>query len=188
MFTAVTEEFFLTAKITPVYQGRIIDLNIENVQLPDGRRFDLEIVHHPGGAATVALDEKHNICLLRQYRHAAGGWLWELPAGKLDAREPPLHTARRELQEEAGLSAEHWTHLGPIVSSPGVFTEVIHLYLARKLGKVESQTEDEEYIEVHWMPFSTAVAWATDERIVDAKTVIGIFRAHALLQHENEVL
>ncbi len=175
----------MTARITPVYRGKIIDLNIEKVQLPNGRRFDLEIVHHPGGAATVALDEAHNICLLRQYRHAAGGWLWELPAGKLDAQEPPLQTARRELQEEAGLAAEHWQSLGSMVSSPGVFTEVIHLFLARQLGEVESQTEEEENIEVHWMPFSTAVTWAADERIVDAKTVIGIFRAHALLQDDN---
>ena len=177
----------MTARITPIYQGKIIDLNIESVQLPNGRRFDLEIVHHPGGAATVALDEKHNICLLRQYRHAAGGWLWELPAGKLDAPEPPLQTAQRELQEEAGLTAEHWQSLGPMVSSPGVFTEVIHLFLARELGKVDPQTEEEEYLEVHWMPFSTAVVWAAAERIIDAKTVIGIYRAQALLQGRNVV-
>ena len=175
----------MTARITPVYRGKIIDLNIENVQLPDGRKFDLEIVHHPGGAATVALDEKRNICLLRQYRHAAGGWLWELPAGKLDAREPPLQTAQRELQEEAGLSAEKWQSLGPMVSSPGVFTEVIHLFLARNLVDVDAQTEEEECIEVHWMPFSTAVSWAAEERIIDAKTVIGIFRTQALLQSES---
>lgn len=172
----------MTAKITPIYQGKIIDLNIENVELPDGHRFDLEIVHHPGGAATVALDEKHNICLIRQYRHAAGGWLWELPAGKIDDREPPQQTAQRELQEEAGLSAELWQSLGSVISSPGIFTEVIHLFLARKLTDVGSQTEEEEHIEVHWMPFTTALAWASDQRIVDAKTVIGIFRAHALLQ------
>lgn len=182
---AVVRRIFLTAKIHPIYQGKIIDLNIENIELPDGRRFELEIVHHPGGAATVALDEKRNICLLRQYRHAAGGWIWELPAGKIDDREPPLQTAQRELKEEAGLNAEHWHGLGSLVSSPGVFTEVIYLFLARKLIDVGTQTEEEECIEVHWMPFSTAVAWATDHQIVDAKTVIGIFRAQAFLQQDE---
>src|SRR5580700_4460862 len=91
----------------------------------------LEVVHHPGGAATVALDGEERICLLRQYRYVAGGWLWELPAGKLEPDEPPLATAQRELAEEAGVRARHWRSLGTVLSSPGVFTERLHLFLAR---------------------------------------------------------
>ncbi len=172
----------MTQHITPIYQGTIIDLNIEEVRLPDGRMFDLEIVRHPGGAATVALDDKAQVCLLRQYRHAAGGWLWELPAGKLDPDEAPRITAERELQEEAGLAAKQWNTLNSMISSPGVFTEVIHLFLARELSSVNAQTEDQECIEVHWLPFSEALSWAGKEKIVDAKTVIGLYRAQTFLQ------
>src|SRR3989304_680585 len=91
-----------------IFKGRIIRLTLDTVQLPNGATAGLEIVHHPGGAAVVALDAAGRVCLLRQYRHAAGGWMWELPAGKLDGGEPPLTTAQRELQEEAGLHAAHW--------------------------------------------------------------------------------
>ena len=172
----------VTTPITPIYQGDIIDVNIENVRMPDGRQFDLEMVRHPGGAAAVALNEKNQVCLLRQYRHAANGWLWELPAGKLDHPEKPLQTAQRELHEEAGLCARTWDSLGSLVSSPGVFTEVIHLYLARGLTQVQTRIEDYECIEIYWYPFSTALAWANSGKIIDAKTLIGIFRAATLIK------
>jgi ADP-ribose pyrophosphatase len=115
--------------------------------------------------------------VLRQFRHAAAGWLWELPAGKLDPGEAPLATAQRELAEEAGVQASDWKSLGRIVSSPGVFTEVIHLYLARGLTAVTSATEDHELIEVHWLPFERALAMARSGEITDAKSVAGLFRA-----------
>ena len=172
----------MTTPITPIYQGDVIDVNIENVRLPDGRQFDLEIVHHPGGAAAVAINGENHVCLLRQYRHAANGWLWELPAGKLDHQEKPLQTAQRELREEAGLCAQTWDSLGSLVSSPGVFTEVIHLYLARELTMVPTQIESHECIEIYWHPFSTALTWANTGKIIDAKTLIGIFRAADLLR------
>jgi len=83
--------------VKPIYKGKIIEVNIETVALPHGGSCELEIVHHPGGAAAVALDVEDKVCLLRQYRHAAGGWIWELPAGKLDPGEEPRLTAQREL-------------------------------------------------------------------------------------------
>jgi ADP-ribose pyrophosphatase len=138
---------------------------------------DLEIVHHPGGAAVVALDAENRVCLLRQYRHAAGGWLWELPAGKLDNAEAPLLCAQRELEEEAGLRDADWQSLGKIVSSPGVFTEVIHLYLARTLTAVPTRMEEHEVIEVHWLPWAEALRMAQAGEIEDAKTLAGLLRA-----------
>src|SRR3569832_1828353 len=90
---------------TTHFKGRVVSLTVDEVTLPNGHRAGLEIIHHPGGAAAVAIDDKQQVCLLRQYRLAAGDWLWELPAGKLEPNEPPLETAQRELIEEAGTRA-----------------------------------------------------------------------------------
>jgi ADP-ribose pyrophosphatase len=162
-----------------IYAGKFIRLTIDTVQLPNGATAELEIVHHPGGAAVVALDAKNRICLLRQYRHAAGGWLWELPAGKLDNAEASLLCAQRELEEEAGMRAQDWQSLGKIISSPGVFTEVIYLYLARALSAVPTRMEEHEVIEVHWLPWGDAWRMAQDGEIKDAKTLAGVLRAQA---------
>lgn len=173
---------------TQVHAGRVLELAIERVALPDGSEIELEIVHHPGGAATVALDEQDRVCLLRQYRHASGGWLWELPAGRLDPGESGRSTAQRELAEEAGLEAAEWIDLGPLHSSPGVCTEVIHLWLARGLSTTEQELEPGELIEVHWLPLSQALDWCHDATITDAKTLIGLYRAGAYIRSALELL
>jgi ADP-ribose pyrophosphatase len=169
----------------PMFRGRVVDVALETVMLPNGREVELEIIRHPGGAAAVALDPAGRVCLLRQFRHAAGGWLWELPAGKIDPGEDPFDTARRELMEEAGVEASGWTPLGRLDSSPGVFTEVIHLYLARDLRHAEHDHEQDEVIEIAWVPLAQAVEWSLDGTITDAKTLIGVFRAAALLQRQR---
>ena len=166
----------MSIKQRKIYTGKIIRLTLDTVQLPNGATAELEIVHHPGGAAVVALDAENRVCLLRQYRHAAGGWLWELPAGKLDNGEAPLLCAQRELEEEAGMQAADWQSLGKIVSSPGVFTEVIHLYHARALSAVPTRMEEHEVIEVHWLPWAEALRMAQAGEIEDAKTLIGLLR------------
>lgn len=167
--------------LTCVFHGRVIQVNVERVQLPNGSVADLEIIHHPGGAAVVAIDAQQQICLLRQFRHAANGWLWELPAGKIDNREPPLQTAQRELEEEAGATAAHWESLGDVVSSPGVFTEVIHLFLATSLRAVPARPEEHEVLEIHWKPLTEALQMAQSGEIRDGKSLVGIFRAAARL-------
>jgi 8-oxo-dGTP pyrophosphatase MutT (NUDIX family) len=167
--------------VETIYEGRVVRLTRERVELPNGSIADLEIVHHPGGAAVVAVDDAKRVCLLHQFRHAAQGWVWELPAGKIDNREPPLETAHRELEEEAGMRAGEWRSLGDALSSPGVFTEVIHLYLATALHATEHRPEEHEVFEVHWLPFAQALDMARSGEIRDAKSVIGLFRASALL-------
>jgi ADP-ribose pyrophosphatase len=169
-----------------VFRGRIIDVGLEAVRLPTGQEVQLEIIRHPGGAAVVALDQDDRVCLLRQYRHAGGGWLWELPAGKLDSGEAPFSTAVRELAEEAGIQAGAWVPLGRMLSSPGVFTEIIHLYLGRDLTPLPHSHEGDEVIEIHWLDFQRALAWCLDGTIEDAKTLVGIFRAAILLGRLTE--
>lgn len=159
-----------------IYRGRIVDLVLESTTLPNGRAMQLEVVRHPGGAAVVALDADGRVCLLRQYRHAAGGWIWELPAGKRDAGEDPRQTAARELEEEAGLTARRWQPLGGILSSPGVFTEVVYLFLAQELTRVPARAERHEVFEVHWVALTDAIGRVMDGDINDAKTVVGLLK------------
>jgi ADP-ribose pyrophosphatase len=172
----------MAESIRNVFKGRVLTLNLEQVRLPNGRVAELEIAHHPGGAAVVALDASGRVCLLRQFRHAAGGWLTELPAGKLDDGEPPLECAQRELAEEAGMLARRWDRLGEYFSSPGVFTEVIHLFLARDLEATEARPEEHEVFEASWIPLDEAVALAAGGQLHDAKTLIGLLWARDRLR------
>jgi ADP-ribose pyrophosphatase len=172
----------MSASIRNVFRGRVLTLNLEQVRLPNGRVAELEIAHHPGGAAVVALDAEGRVCLLRQFRHAAGGWLTELPAGKLDGGEPPLACAQRELAEEAGAIARRWEKLGEFFSSPGVLTEVIHLYLARDLTATDAQPEEHEVLEARWIPLDDAVGLAASGRLQDAKSLIGLLWAREKLR------
>lgn len=172
----------MTESIRNVFTGRVLTLNLERVRLPNGRVAELEIAHHPGGAAVVALDDAGRVCLLRQYRHAAGGWLTELPAGKLDGGEPPLECAQRELAEEAGVTARHWEKLGECFSSPGVLTEVLHLFLARGLAPADARPEDHEVFEASWIPLDEAVNLAARGQLRDAKSLIGLLWAQERLR------
>jgi ADP-ribose pyrophosphatase len=161
----------------PIYSGSVVDLGLETVVLPTGKTCELEIIRHPGGATALAVDAENQVCLLRQYRHATGGWMWELPAGKIDPGEQPEETARRELAEEAGVSAKEWTHLGKMASSPGIFTEVVHLYYARNLAKTDSNVHADEVLEVHWIDMEEALNWVASGKIYDAKSVIALLWA-----------
>lgn len=165
----------MTGKLQPIYQGRIIQLNLENVHLPNGKDAELEIVHHPGGVAVVAEDASGRLCLIRQFRHAVGGWLWEFPAGKREPGEPPEVTAQRELLEEAGVEAGHWHKLGQLVPSPGILTEVVHVYYAKDLRHSTHAHEDEEVIEIHWLARDEIEDMVRQGVIVDAKTLIGLY-------------
>jgi ADP-ribose pyrophosphatase len=160
-----------------IFDGRVIQVSVDTVDLPNGVRLPLEIVRHPGGAAAVAIDADNRVCLLRQYRHAAGGYIHELPAGKLEPNEAPELTVQRELAEEAAVSATHWESLGTYFSSPGVFTEVIHLYLATHLSPAIAAPESGEVFQVEWWPLQQAVEKALNGELADAKTIIGILRA-----------
>ena len=168
-------------KRTTHFRGRVITVTVDEVVLPNGCMAELELIHHPGGAVVVAVDTEGQVCLLRQYRHAAGEWLWELPAGKLEPGEDPLVTARRELTEEAGVSARDWRSLGTYFSSPGVLTEVLHLFLATGLEPARAAPESSEVFEVQWMPLEEAFERASRGDIRDGKTALGLVRAYHFL-------
>ena len=172
-------------KQTLHYSGRVVSLTTDEVVLPNGHRALLEVVHHPGGAAVAAIDAEERVCLLRQYRYVADGWIWELPAGKLEPQEPPLATAQRELIEEAGISAQTWRDLGVCLPSPGVFSERIYLYMATALAAAAEAHEHAEVIQVHWVPLQQACLWALDGTINDMKTAVGLLRARNMYRQHG---
>jgi ADP-ribose pyrophosphatase len=160
-----------------VYDGRIVHLEVEHVRLPNGVEIDLEIVRHPGAAAVVAEDDG-TVILIRQYRHAGGGYLWEIPAGTLHAGEAPDACARRELAEEAGVEAGELVRLGSILTTPGFCDEWIHLFLARQLHPVGTRHDHDEVIaEVRRMPWDEVLRMIGSADIVDAKSLVGLYHA-----------
>ncbi len=167
-----------TLESRTIFTGRVIKLNQEKVRLPDNTVDDLEIVYHPGGAAIVAVNNNNQVCLLHQYRHAVGDWVWEIPAGMLEQDDSsPVKRAQQELQEESGCTAKQWIDLGNIQTSPGIFTEKVYLFLATEISYGEQRLEQGEVIEVRWVDFSKALQQAQDGKITDAKTCIALFRA-----------
>jgi len=171
----------MTTPRKSIYQGKIVDLGLDTVSLPPHPPFELEIVRHPGGAGVLAVNEQQQVCLIYQFRHAVGGWIWEVPAGKIDPGEAPRHTAERELQEEAGLNADDWCDLGSMYSTPGFCSEVVYLYLARQLQSIPLSHEPLEFIEIHWVDYAEALRWVHQDKIRDAKTVIALLRAQPYL-------
>jgi ADP-ribose pyrophosphatase len=166
-----------------VYRGRIVDLGIERITLPNGTEVELEVIRHQGASAVAAVDEAGRVALIRQFRHAAGGYIWELPAGVLDRPgEPPEACAGRELLEETGLRAGRLTHLATILTTPGFTDERIHLFLGQDLQEERSAHEDDEVIaEVRRLPLHEALAMVPRGDIVDAKTICGLHLAAARL-------
>ena len=163
------------------FTGKIITVETAKAELPNGHILEMEAVRHPGGSAVVALNEQGQVCLLKLYRCVFDEWLWELPAGKNDFEEPPINTAQRELEEEAGVQASQWRELGLMISSPGVFSEKVYLYLAQGLSATVQNNEDHEVFDIHWIDFEEALNWARDGAISDAKSVIALYRTADIL-------
>jgi 8-oxo-dGTP pyrophosphatase MutT (NUDIX family) len=165
-----------------VHRGSVIDVSTDRLRLADGQEFDMDFVRHPGAAAIAAVDAGGRVCLVRQYRHGVDDFLWEIPAGKLDAGEEPLACAVRELAEETGIRAQRWTYLGLFIPAPSIFTELIHLYLARDLDMGTPKPDSDEELQLQWMPLSDAVDRVLTAEWNDGKTALGLLRAQHQLQ------
>src|SRR5262245_33106793 len=163
-----------------VHDGRIVKLDVEEVHLPNGNVVTLEIIRHRGAAAIVPVDDEGRCVLIRQYRHATGGWLLEVPAGTLDPGETPETCAAREVREETGLTAARLDPLGWIWTTPGFTDEKIWLYRATGLTATGTAHQPDEVITVERLPLAEAVRRAVSGEITDAKSVCALLRASSL--------
>jgi ADP-ribose pyrophosphatase len=165
-----------------IYTGRVISLDVDTVRFPDGTTGELEMIRHPGASAIVPFlsdpaGADPQMLLLKQYRYATGGVLYEIPAGRLDPGELPDACARRELLEETGCTAESITPLTSMFTTPGFTDERIHLFLATGLTRGEAKREADEFIEVETVSLSAALEMVERGEIQDAKTALGILFA-----------
>lgn len=165
------------------FAGKMLNLDVDTVRLPNDVTLDLEVVRHPGAAAVLPITAEGDVIFVYQYRYTVGGaWLLEIPAGKLDAPdEDPRVCAERELLEETGFRADTLIPLGAIFVSPGFTDERISLYLAQDLHAGNAQLEADEVLEVRRLPWAEAVEKASNGEITDAKSAIAILRAARLL-------
>ena len=167
----------------PVHRGRIVDLGIDTVRYPDGSTGELEMIRHSGAAAVLPVlsdldGPDPQIVLIRQYRYAAGGWLYEVPAGRPDRPgEPWEECARRELREETGLEAGELRKLTAVWTTPGFTDERIHLFLATDLTTGETELDADEFMETATLPLSEALRMVRDGEIDDAKTICTLLYA-----------
>jgi 8-oxo-dGDP phosphatase len=167
-------------------RGGIVTLRSDKVELPDGEVMTREVVEHPGAVAILALDDEDRVLMIRQYRHPVGAMLWEIPAGLRDvAGEPLLETARRELLEEAGYRAATWHVLVDYLSSPGITTERLRVFLARDLTVVPPEEREyvpeheEAYLTTAWVPLAEALRGILAGDLHNGVAIVGILSAYA---------
>jgi len=169
-------------KSSRVYTGKIVSLDVDSVRFPDGSIGELEMIRHSGASAIVPFlsdpeGEDPQVLMIRQYRYAADGYLYEIPAGRLDKGESPRDCAARELKEETGCTAGNFDHLLTIYTTPGFTDEKIHLFMATGLVAGETKHEVDEFLDLHPMRLSRALEMVEAGEIQDAKTVIGLLFA-----------
>ena len=165
-----------------LYRGRIFTLNRDTVRFPDATTAEMDICRHPGASAVVPflsdpLGDEPQILMIRQFRYAAGGYLYEIPAGRLDSGETPENCAMRELKEETGCTAERLEPLTSILTTPGFTDEVIHLFMATGLTHGEPNREADEFVDLVIMRLSEALERISTGEIVDSKTAIALMFA-----------
>lgn len=165
-------------KRTKVYEGRVFNTIVDDVEYPSGNRSIREVAEHGGGSVALAVFPDQRILLIRQHRYPFDKFIWELPAGKLNRGEDPLHCAQRELEEETGYLSDNWQKLTSIYTTPGFCSEILHIYMATELRESpdgRKLEEGEQTMSMSFVPLSDAVVMIEKEEIVDSKTIAGIF-------------
>jgi ADP-ribose pyrophosphatase len=163
------------------YHGPLFDVYTDYVREPEGIVSRRDVIRHSGSVVILAVETRGHerdpmIVIERQYRHAAGQYMWEIPAGRMEPEETVLAGAKRELLEETGYRAKRWTKMARFYVSPGFLGEWMQVYLAEELTCGASQPDEDEYIEHRQIPLSQALAWIGDGKIIDAKSIIAIFQ------------
>lgn len=167
------------------FEGHVFNIERHKVSLPDGHQAYREIVRHNGGACVVALDQDLQVWLVTQFRKPFDQELLEIPAGKLEKGEDPLHCAKRELTEETGLRARHFEWLATVLPSPGYCDEKLTIYLALGLTPGEAHLDEGEFLTCRKMPLQEALEMIDDGRLTDAKSQVGLMRAARWLQQQG---
>lgn len=167
----------VTLSTQPIFQGKIINLQVDTVRLPDGNTATREVIKHPGAVAVLALNN-NKLLVVDQYRQAMQRTEVEIPAGKLDPGEDPLAAAGRELQEETGFHSGELKHLKSFYTSPGFADEIIHLYVTENAQAGEMALDEDEFLEVSELTLEEAYQYIADGRIADAKTITAVYAWH----------
>lgn len=170
-----------TMKSDKLYEGKLLNLRIDTVELPDKKYSKREIIEHPGSVAILAITEDNKIILVKQYRKAVEKAILELPAGKIEINEEPGETAKRELKEETGYIANKIEYVLEFYTSPGFTNEKISIFLATDLIKGETDLDDGEFIENIEIPIDDLIKMTNKGEILDSKTIIGIGLAKKIL-------
>ncbi len=176
---------FELLKSETVYPGRAFTIRRDTLRMPDGHETRFDIVEHPGSVIIIPVDDQGNLLFVRQYRHAAGLDLLELPAGTLDEGEAPETCALREVREETGMAAGRLEKLGGFHLAPGYSTEYMHIYLATELRPDPLEADADEFISVDSIPLSKALAMARRGEIPDAKSLAALFLAQSHLEKQK---
>lgn len=175
------ELFEKKIKSEKIFDGKIVKLFVDDVELPNGRISKREIVRHPGAVCVVPVTDDGCVIMVRQFRYPFASVLLEVPAGKLEYGEDPLSAVRRELSEESGVEAENIEYIGKLYTTVAIFDEQIHMYLATGLTFRKSHPDEDEFLEVVKIPLNTLVRMIMDGEIPDAKTQIAILKADRIL-------
>lgn len=171
-----------TLSTAEVFDGRILHITLDEVELPDGSRSKREVVNHPGGVAVAALDDENNLLFVRQFRYPYKEVVLELPAGKLEKGMTPLENGKRELMEETGATGYSYISLGQLYPSPGYTNEIIHLYACRISGIGRSKPDDGEFLNVERIPLEKALELVLNNQLPDAKSQVAVLKTAALLK------
>lgn len=164
-----------------MYDGKIVKLLRDSVELENGKTALREVIKHPGGVGIVPLDEDNNVLMVRQFRYPHGKVLLEIPAGKLEYGENPRECGLRELKEETGCTCDSFEYLGNLIPTPAYDTEVIHMYLARGFHSGEQNPDEDEFLEIEKIPLEKAVEMIMNNEIADAKTQIALLKTAKML-------